>query len=99
MVAVEPPLGEQVGDHGFIVIAGDGLAQRGAQGEAERGVQFAMCKRGGPDEDFAACVTLAVMGFLARIEGGELGFELALAGEQFISPLIERLTRHRDSMR
>ena len=99
MVAVEPSLGEQVGDHGFVVIAGDGLAQGGTQGKAEGGVQLAVRERGGPDEDFAACVALAVTDFLLRIEGGELGFELALADEQFIPPLIERLTRHRDSMR
>ena len=101
MVAVEPPLGEQIGDDGFVVIAGDSFAQRSAEGEAEGGVAVAMSKGGGPDKDFAAGVALAVMSFPARIEGGKLGFELALAVKQFLPPLIVRFlgARHRGPMR
>ena len=101
MVAVEPPLREQIGDHGFIVIAGDGFAQHSAKGEAKGGIAVAMSEGSSPDKDFAAGVALAVVSFPARIEGGELGFELALAVEQFLPPLIVRFSgaRHRGSIR
>jgi len=85
MVAVGPRLVEQIGDDGLVDIARHSVLQDVTEGDPEAGVQSAMSDHGAADDDLAAGVALAVAGFLARVEIGKPGFELALTGEQLVT--------------
>jgi hypothetical protein len=90
MVAVAPPLVEQVGDDGFVDIARHGLLQDATESNPEGRMRPAMSDDRTPDDDLAASVALAVAGFPARVEIGQPGFELSLTGEQLVTPGRER---------